>query len=238
MKNVKTVVGEAELWLGDCRQILPLTRPATLVVTDPPYLLTSGGNTTAEMQGCFSKENYDNTGKIVECDIGWPEIMQLLYNHLAGSHAYVMANNRNVQAMLNAAEEVGFGFHNLLVWDKITATPNRWYMKNCEFTGFFYKGKARYINDCACKQLIRCPQSDESSHPTEKPIALMAHYIRNSTKDGYGDVVLDPFMGSGSTGIAAMQLGRRFVGIEKNEKYYRQAVERISAHAAILPAML
>jgi site-specific DNA-methyltransferase (adenine-specific) len=136
-----------------------------------------------------------------------------------------MANNRHVQNLLNSAESCGFKFHNLLAWDKGTATANRWYMKNLEFTGFFYKGKSFFINDCGAKQLIKCPNVLNSPHPTEKPIALMAHYIVHSSVEG--ELVLDPFMGVGSTGIAAIQNRRRFIGIEINERYFQIACERI-----------
>ena len=69
---------------------------------------------------------------------------------------------------------------------------------------------------------------DGKPHPTEKPAALMKTYILNSSKPG--DVVLDPFMGSCSTGVAAIKAGRRFVGIEKSEKFFRMAVRRMEAH--------
>lgn len=223
-----------DIHCGDSLDILKSVLRYDCIVTDPPYKLISGGNTTGEMGGCFSVDNYDNSGSIVDCDIEWSDFMQPLFDGLTDpGHAYFMANNRNVYPMLKAAEESGFYFHNLLVWDKITATPNRWYMKNCEFIGFFSKGKAFNISDCSQKQLIRCPQEDKSgafsddskSHPTEKPVALMQAYIENSTK--LGDTVIDPFMGSGSTAIAALNCGRKFIGIEKNEKYFNMAKKRI-----------
>lgn len=137
--------------------------------------------------------------------------------------------------MLVEAEKAGFGFHNMLVWDKGTATPNRWYMKNCEFTGFFFKSPAKFINDCGAKQLINCPQVDVSgqfaedghSHATEKPVALMQHYIEQSSD--VGDLILDPFMGSCSTGVACIRAGRKFIGIEKNERFFNMSVKRIQA---------
>ena len=201
---------------------------ADCVVTDPPYLLESGGCTKGGLHERFGGGGvYGNTGEIVPCDIDWADFMPLIFRALKDpGHAYIMANNRNVQPMLNAAEKAGFHFHNLLVWDKITATPNRWYMKNIEFTGFFSRGCAFPINDCSQKQLVRCPQVDESKHPTEKPVSLMASYILNSTQPG--QTVLDPFMGSGTTGVAAVRSGRKFIGIEKDRKFFDMAVERLS----------
>lgn len=218
---------------GDALELLKNITPADLLVTDPPYKLTCGGKNAgregdfARMGWIFDVENYNNNGSIVDCDIDWPDFMPALYSSLKDqAHAYVMANNRNVQAMLNAAEVAGFYFHNLLVWDKITATPNRWYMKNCEYVGFFGKGAAFAINDCSSKQLISCPQVDESQHPTEKPVALMQFYIENSTSPG--DTVIDPFMGSGTTGVACIRAGRKFIGIEKNERFFKIAKNRIN----------
>lgn len=202
---------------------------ADVIVTDPPYLLESGGCTEGglhERFGADPESEYGNSGALFDDVPDWAEFMPILYAALAdNAHAYVMANNRNVQAMLNAAQAAGFRFHNLLVWDKITATPNRWYMKNCEFTALLFKGKAFHINDCGAKQLIRCPQVDQSAHPTEKPVPLFQHYIENSTRPGA--LVLDPFMGSGSCGVAALRSGRQFVGIEKAQRWYDVAAGRI-----------
>lgn len=203
-----------------------LPEQVDLVVTDPPYKLTSGGNNTSTLGGCLAKENYNNSGAIVDCDIEWSTIMKVCYNSLKDdTQAYIMCNNRNVQPMLNEAENAGFYFHNLLVWDKVAPVANKWYMKNLEFTGFFKKGKAKTINNAGSSALFRHYQRDETDHPTEKPVDLMVHYIENSTNEG--DLVFDPFMGSGTTAIACLKTNRRFIGVEKEIKYFNVAKERI-----------
>ena len=200
MKSV--IIGDCTLYQGDCLEIMP----------------TLGGK--------MKMSEYDNKGAIVICDVDWPDFMPLIFLSLKmGSHAYVMANNRHVQNLLNSAGDAGFRFHNLLVWNKGTATPNRWYMKNLEFTGLFRKGKAFSINDCGSTQLHKIPNILNASHPTEKPSELMAVYIGNSTQRG--ETVLDPFMGSGTTGVACAKLGRKFIGIELEPKYFDIACERI-----------
>lgn len=219
-------IGDCSLYLGDCLDILSGMDRVEAVVTDPPYLLTSGGNTTGEVSGKLSKEFYDNKGEIVACNIDWPDFMPVIYGALMdNAHAYIMANNMHVQNMLNSAEDAGFRFHNLLAWDKGTATPNRWYMKNLEYTGFFFKGKAFHINDCGSKQLHKIPNILNAEHPTEKPAELMRVYIENSTQPQ--ETVLDPFMGSGTTGVACAKLDRRFIGIEIEEKFFDLACKRI-----------
>lgn len=224
------IIGGAQLYHGDAITVMAALVEAgvaaDMLCSDPPYLLTSGGQTEGGIHERLGGEGYDNGGHLVACDLDWNDFMPLFFGVMGRGHAYVMANNRNVQPMLNAASAAGFEFHNLLVWDKVSATPNRWYMKNAEFTGLFYKGKAIAINDCSSMSCIRHPHTDESAHPTEKPVTLMEHYILNSTRPG--DLVIDPFMGSGSTGVAAIRAGRRFIGIELDERWHGVAAKRIA----------
>ena len=223
----KEIIGDCTLYLGDCLRVMPTLDMVDAVVTDPPYRLESGGMTGKDMGGKFNlkKSNYLNNGEIVKCDIDWHDFMPVISSLVDRGHIYVMCNNRHVQNMLNSATKSKMKFHNLLVWDKVSPTPNRWYMKNCEFIGFFYKGKAFHINDCGSKQLIKMPLPMDNAHPTVKPVALIEHYVKNSTTRG--QVTLDPFMGSGTTGVACAKLGRKFIGIELDEDYFNIACERI-----------
>lgn len=218
-------IGDCTLYLGDCRDVLPTLGRVDAVVTDLPYRLESGGNTGRDMGGKFGHAVYDNSGKITNCDIEFDEVMPLLVPIMPRGHAYFMVNNRYVAACENAALSAGFRFHNWLVWDKSTGTPNRWYMKNCEFTLFCYTGAAKSIADCGSRQLIKCQNIINGDHENQKPVALMEHYIGNST--AVGQSVLDPFMGSGTTGIASARLGRKFVGIEIDPKHFDLACRRI-----------
>lgn len=219
------IIGECVLFQGDALEILPTLEPVDLVATDPPYVLESGGNSTGKMGGKFAVGTYDNSGNIIPVEIEWSEFMPVIFKVLNHGHAYFMANNRHLATAINEGLKAGFGFHNILVWDKSTGTPNRWYMKNCEFTVFFFKGKAKYINDCGSRQLIRVPNVLNASHPTEKPVPLFEHYILNSTQ--LGETVLDPFMGGGTTGVACAKVGRKFIGIEKSPEYFDLACTRI-----------
>lgn len=228
------------IYQGNALDILPQLQ-ADCIVTDPPYLLTSGGNTdhASRIGGAFGKGKYNNNGKIVDCPHEWPEFMKPMYDALRSpGHAYFMANDKNQFEMQYEAMQAGFYFHNLLNWRKGTCTQNRWYMKDTEYIGFFGKGEAFAINNCGSKQSADIPQRDESGeylpagedgskdhHPTEKPVRLMRHYILNSTQKG--ESVLDPFMGSGTTGVAAIMEGRRFIGIEMNAKWFGVAQARL-----------
>lgn len=234
-------IGSCRLILGDMRDVLPTIQPrAKLCLSDPPYRITSGGHRTGEMGGCFAKDTYDNSGALFDM-VEWSDMAPLIYGALADdADTIIMTSDREEGAARAAFDAAGFGFHRLLVWDKITATPNWWYMPNCEFGLYLYKGRARRISDCSSKALIRCPQQDVSHrylggdvppderrpHATEKPVSLMAHWLGNSTDPG--DLVIDPFMGSGATIVAAMRTGRAAIGIEKDRKWFDVACARVS----------
>jgi site-specific DNA-methyltransferase (adenine-specific) len=217
---------EAALYFGDAQaRLVDLDLAAPLAVSDPPYPLTTAGgmNDPRRMRGGMMKHY---SGKPVACAITWPEIMAVLDRVTAvDADLYVFVNDKNMRAALNAAHEAGFRLHNILTWDKVTATANRWYMKNLEFVLYLFKGRARTISSPGSKAGQTVPHKDVTDHPTEKPVALLRGYIANSSNPG--DLVVDPFAGSGSTGVAAIEIGRRFVGCEIDPQWHRAAVPRL-----------
>lgn len=199
--------------------------PVDLIVTDPPYRVISGGVTGPDRPTGILRSN--DSRIFQHNDIAFADYLPQLYRVLRDpGHLYLMVNFFNLEEALAATRQAGFDIHNLLVWHKNTVTPNRWYMKNCEYVIFARKGKAVSINDCGSKTVhsYTNPTGDRD-HPTQKPVDLMRLYIENSSQPG--DLVLDPFMGSGSTGVAATACGRRFLGIEMDPKYYAVACRRM-----------
>jgi len=201
-----------------------------LIVTDPPYRTISGGTgPTSKMHrrpaGMLSK----NDGKIfTENDVQFSDYLPELFRVLREiSHMYLMVNFLNLEEAMSEIRKAGFQIHNLLVWHKNNAIPNRWYMKNVEYVIFARKGAAKAVNN---KSSMTCHKFNNlcgrKTHPTEKPVDLLRFYIENSSS--HGDVVLDPFMGTGSCGEAAILSGRRFIGIELDTDYYRIAEHRLS----------
>jgi len=224
----EVTIGNARLILGDCREVLPSLRGvADMLFCDVAYKLTSGGTAHQSMGGLFATENYANDGLLMDVppwhDLGGPFFRACKDN----ADAYIMTNDKNLFLAGAAFEGAGWKFHNLLVWDKIRATRNRWYMKNLEFTTYWWKGKADPlgINECGSKQSFQLNAPKETAHPTEKPVALCEHYILNSTNQG--DTVLDPMMGSGAAMVAAVQNGRHAIGIEINEDWFDVACARV-----------
>jgi site-specific DNA-methyltransferase (adenine-specific) len=224
------------------REVAPLLDiRAALALSDPPYRLTAGGRKTQLMKGCFSANAYDNSGELFPI-VPWHDMAPLIRQALRpDADAIIMTSDREALAARVAFQDAGFAFHRTLVWDKVTATPNRWFMQNCEFALYLYCGRARMISDPGAKALIRCPQRDVShlyidktdfvngrrgqGHPTEKPVDLLASWINNTTEPG--DLVFDPFMGTGSTLVAAARTGRQGVGIELDPKWFRVSCARV-----------
>jgi site-specific DNA-methyltransferase (adenine-specific) len=223
------IIGAATLYLGDCRDVLPTLGPVDCICSDPPYLVSKGGfASNLQLDGGFGgwMKGYGNGGDIVDCDLSFDDWMPLAFNAIGErGQAYFMTNGRNLKDMQIAAEATGFRLHTVLVWDKKAALPNKYYQNITEFALFMFKGKARTINDPASKNLVQIFQRDESSHPTEKPVELMRLWVGNSTQPG--DIVLDPFMGSGTTGVACERIKRRFIGVEKDLTFFDIACRRI-----------
>ena len=219
------------LMQGDCLKLMATIpdNSVDMVLTDPPYRVISGGNKSARRpMGMLSA----NDGKIFKHNnIEFSDYLPEIYRVMAvRSHLYLMVNLLNLETAMSCVRDAGFKIHNLLVWQKNNVTPNRWYMKNIEYVIFARKGKAKSILNPSSKT---CHSFDNVSlgrvHPTQKPVDLMQHYIKNSSE--IGDVVLDPFMGSGSTGVAAKNLNRKFIGIELDEEYFEIAKDRINGRS-------
>ena len=202
-----------------------------LVVTDPPYKTTSRGN--AGTSGGMLQKEINKKGQVFKHNNIKPqEYIPELYRVLKdGSHCYIMTNHVNLQEMLNVATESGFKFVKCLIWDKGNKIMGQYYMSSFEYILFLRKGKAKRINNCGTADILRVPniklkgEDGKNLHDTEKPVELMKIMIDNSSNEG--DIVFDPFMGIGSTGVACLELNRRFIGVELDEQYFPIAKDRI-----------
>ena len=202
-----------------------------LIVTDPPYKLTSRG-CSGTMGGYWKEEKakkgvvFDNNS--ISCKEYLPEFYRILKNK---SILYLMCNNTNLQEMINVATQSGFKFVKSLIWEKGNKICGRYYMNCFEYILLFRKGGDKPIKNCGTPDILKVPikkQKDingKNLHDTEKPVELMKILIENSSDEN--DIILDPFMGIGSTGIASKELKRNFIGIELEEKYFKIAKERI-----------
>jgi site-specific DNA-methyltransferase (adenine-specific) len=221
-----------ELYNADCLEKMKDIKDKSidLIVSDIPYRIIGGGcSNNTSPKGILNRDNsLVKQGKLFNHnDIKFSDFLPDLYRVLAdNSHCYLMVNGRNLKELQVEAEKVGFVFQNLLVWDKGNATPNGWYMNSCEFILFLRKGKAKRINNLGSKTILKVDNVRGKLHPTQKPVELMKILIENSSNEG--DVVLDPFMGSGSTGVACLNTNRNFIGIELDKNYFEIAKERLN----------
>lgn len=222
---------DCQLMFGDCIERMKEIPDNSIdcIVTDPPYKLTSGGcKSVGNFNIVFNRTNY--YGKSSGIMFNVPDFNQWLGNVYRilknGTHFYCMTNDKNLNNIINEALKVGFKEVNILVWDKGMHVPIPYYMKNIEFILLFRKGNARKINNMGSTSLIKIKGIlGVKVHPSEKPIKLMEHFILNSSNKN--DIIFDPFMGSGSTGVACVNTNRKFIGIELDDKYYDISCKRI-----------
>ena len=230
-----------KLYNQDCIEVLKYMPDESidLVVTDCPYHIVQGGCTTGlygNPSGVLNRDyakatedtEYTRKGKIFKYnDIKFEEWLPHIYRVLKqDTHCYIMINARNLAELQTKAEKVGFKFQNILIWYKNNSTPNRYYLNSYEMILMLRKGKAKNINNMGTKNVLEINNIiGNKTHPTEKPVELMKILIETSSNGG--GMVLDLFMGTGSTGVACKESGRDFIGIEIDKKYYDIAKERI-----------
>ncbi len=202
-----------------------------LIVTDPPYKVTARGN--AGNSGGMMQDKLSMQGKIFKHnDIKPSEYIPEFYRLLKdGSHCYIMTNHVNLHEMLNVAKESGFHFIKSLIWNKGNKIMGQYYMSQFEYILFFRKGRGKKINKCGTADILEIPnkktkgEDGKNIHDTEKPVELMKVLIENSSN--IDEVVFEPFMGVGSTIMACIELDRKYIGCEIDEKYYNIAKNRI-----------
>ena len=216
------------LMLGDCLERMKDIPDGSvdLILPDPPYLMTK--------QGKSCRPNYMKSGMSDNLFEGklpnTTEWMKLCYEKLKeDSHFYVFTNTNSLQDFLNTATKQGFKLHNVISMIKDTKMPNRWYLKYTEIVLFFRKGNAVPINDMTSRDyefVIMPTQKNGKVHISQKPLEFVEKLIMNSSKKG--QLILDPFMGSGTTGVACVNTSRNFIGIEMDENYFEIAKKRIN----------
>jgi len=222
------------LYKGNCLDFLKTlnNESVDLIVTDPPYKVTSYG-CSGNAGGMIAKKQ-TMQGKIFEHnDIEPQDYAAEFYRLLKdGGHCYIMTNHVNLINMLNSFTDVGFHFTKSLIWKKDNKIMGRFYMSQFEYILFFHKGTGVQINNCGTSDVLEIPNVKHKDidganlHDTEKPVELMQILVENSSQPG--EVVLDPFMGIGSTGIASLMTGRSFIGAELDDKYFDVASKRLS----------
>ncbi|MEH3121124.1 MAG: DNA methyltransferase [Sphingomonas phyllosphaerae] len=208
----REVIGNATLYLGDCREVLPALGGFDLIDTDPPYGIgadrgAGGGGTDAS--GRYARRPKQYAG-------GWdgerPDAATFQSIVNAGKHAIIWGGNYFADLLPQGGR--------WLFWDKLNSMPS------------YSDGEMAWTNipGASVKKFAQCNnglaslRDGERVHPTQKPVNVMLWSLTFAPK---ARTVCDPFMGSGSTGVAAVQDGRLFTGIERDPAFFDIACRRI-----------
>lgn len=196
-----------------------------LVITDPPYESLekhrARGTTTRLKQSKSSSNLWFSIFPNARLEELFQEFFRVLRKN---SHLYFFCDQETAFIAKPIGERVGFKFWKPLVWDKQRIGMGYHYRSRYEFILFFEKGR-RKLNDLGVPDIISEPRI-HGGYPTEKPAAVSKVLIRQSSSPG--DLVVDPFTGSGSVGESALSLGRRFLGCDTSREAVRTALSRLS----------
>lgn len=199
-----------------------------LLITDPAYESlekhrAKGTTTRLKVSDASSNEWFE-----IFKNERFPELFEAAYRALAkDSHLYVFCDPETAFVIKPMGEAAGFKFWKPLVWDKMQIGMGYHYRARYEFILFFEKGKRR-LNDLGMPDVFN-EKRVRNGYPTEKPVPLLAKLVLQSSQPG--QVVCDPFMGSGSTGEAALLHGRFFIGGDLSEKAVMLSNERFARWA-------
>jgi DNA modification methylase len=208
-------IGDAVLYHGDCLEILPTLDPVGgCVIMDPPFGMNYESGHATDALWSERKIKGDSTTEVRDFALAWAEGLPVL-------------------CFGTWKAERPAGTKIVLIWDKGGALGMGdlslpW---KADHEEIYVLGKG-FVGSRDCGSVLRCPPVQSMAkngreHPNQKPVALLHELIRKT--DG---VIRDPFMGSGSCGVAAVQAGRPFIGIERDERYFDIAVRRITQAVA------
>jgi site-specific DNA-methyltransferase (adenine-specific) len=196
-----------------------------LLVTDPPYESLEKhravGTTTRLKVSAASSNAWFQVFPNTRFPELFAEVYRVLKRH---SHFYLMCDPETAFIAKPVAEEAGFRFWKPLVWDKRSIGMGYHYRARYEFILFFEKGKRR-LKNLGTADIIEAPRI-RGGYPAEKPVSLLEVLIGQSSSEG--DIVADPFMGSGSAGVAALRNGRRFLGNDLAEDSLKLTAGRLA----------
>lgn len=215
----KEVIGNAELWLGDCRDILPLLPKVDAVITDPPYGLNLGDHAGAsdDRERHLAKHGYEGYADTAENFRA--VVVPAIESALAMAERGMVFSSAPMAWALPAPVTIG-GVH---LPSSVGRTP--WGFTSWSLCLMY--GRAPDLNKGHKPTWTRSTEKSppDVDHPTVKPLSWMEWAVSLGSRAC--ETVLDPFMGSGTTGVACMNLGRSFIGIEREPKYFDIACRRI-----------
>lgn len=210
-----------KLMQGDCLELMKGIQDGSvdLVLTDPPYGMNFQSNYRAKK---YSKIENDTC-------LDWLDaFLQECWRVLKPNSAIYLFCFWHKVDIFKKAVEKRFKIKNIIIWEKNNTSMGDLkgsYAPKYEMVIFAHKGR-RVLNGFRYPDVLTAKRTGNKLHPTQKPIELLEIFVNSSSNDG--ETVLDPFMGSGSTGVACVNTGRNFIGIELDPIYFQTAQERIN----------
>ena len=215
----------------DCMEIMKHLPDSIfdLVVTDPPYEIATKG------AGIYKQDDKKYVQELDVMSNGFSEeVLDQLCRLMKKINIYIFCSQKQIIPLLTYFVVNRGCNYNIITWHKTNPIPacGNKYLTDTEYILFFREKGVRVYGTYETKKTWYATplnQGDKKkyNHPTIKPVDILQNLIVNSSKEG--EVVFDPFMGSGSTGVACKKTNRDFVGIEIDKTYYDIAVERIEA---------
>lgn len=250
MNNSLYTYTDFRILQGDCRKRLAEIEDNSInaIFADPPYFLSNGGiSVQSGKQVCVDKGDWDKGGTpeyIYEFNRQWLALCRTKLRD--DGTIWISGTHHNIHVVMRCLQELGYKVLNTITWQKTDPPPNL----SCRYFNFSteliiwarkYEKKPHKFNYETMKLLnggrqmtdvwripaVNLWEKQQGKHPTQKPLRLLYRIILASTDKGY--TILDPFSGSGTTGIAANLLGRKYIGIEQDEKFCELSLLRRQA---------
>lgn len=241
-------MNDFELILGDSLKIIKTFEDNSidLIFADPPYFLSNDGISCSNgKMVSVNKGDWDKYNGKKEMDEFNTLILKEFKRIIKPTGSiWVSGTYHNIFSLGSIMQELELKILNNIIWEKNNPAPNLscrmfthstesilWARKNEKAKHFYnYELMKEENNGKQMKDVWRFPTTPKSEkkfgkHPTQKPLSLLRRIVKASSKEG--DIILDPFMGSGTTGVAAIEKNRRFIGIELEEEYFLIAKKRI-----------
>ena len=216
-----------DLYNGDCLEVMKGIESGSVdaIITDPPYNIAQDNNFKTMGRAGIDFGEWDKGFDLFSYI---DEVFRVAKN---GGSFVVFNDWKNLGDISKYAEKLGFITKDMIRLEKSNPMPrnrDRRYITDYECAIWFVKPKAKWVFNRQSDTYERpkfVASIEKGLHPTQKSLPLMEWLVKIHSNEG--DTILDPFMGSGTTGLACKNLGRNFIGIEKDESYFRIAQERI-----------
>lgn len=215
---------------GDCLELMKEIpdKSIDLIITDPPYEIAT--TTTKGKTGAFGSTARSFHNEIRPLTNGISNnVLDEFVRVMKKVNIYIWCNKEQILQYMEYFKNYNM---DLITWHKTNPVPtcNNKYLSDTEYLLFFReKGVSVYGSYATKKKYYVTPTNkadkDKYGHPTIKPLEIIQNLIVNSSQEG--DIILDPFLGSGTTAVAAVNTGRHYIGFELNEEYFDVACQRL-----------